>query len=141
MRNPVITYLSSKKFFSQLYPTVNLEEFSTDEISLMVLEVYEMLLADYLAYRSIIGKEKLIEIRYEEFELNPMYHLENIYTQFGLGDFTKVAPQFQAYLQTQKEHKMQGYTIGRQELEMVLDKLGFALKYWNYEIPEDLVIV
>ncbi len=141
MRNPIITYLSSKKFFSQLYPTVNLEEFPTDQISNMVLEVYEMLLSDYLDYRSLISAENLIEIRYEEFELNPMIHLEKIYQKFNLGDFSQVAPRFQAYMQTQKEHRMQSYKISRKELDLVLEKLDFAMKKWNYEVPDDLLII
>jgi hypothetical protein len=141
MRNPVVTYLSSKKFFCQLYPTLNLEEFSTEQINKMLLDVYVMLLSDYLAHRSLISQENLIEIRYEEFELNPMYHLEKIYERFHLGDFTAVAPQFQAYLHTQKDHKMQGYKIKRKELDLVLEKLGFAMRKWNYDVPAELIII
>lgn len=140
MRNPVVTYLSAKKFFSQLYPTVNLEEFSTGEIVEMVLEIYINLLGDYLRDRELIHPDRLLEIRYEEFELNPLEYLEQIYSRFGFNDLDKALPSFTSYLQTQKDHKMIGYKIKRKELELVLDKLDFAMKYWNYEIPDDLVI-
>jgi hypothetical protein len=141
MRNPIITYLSSKKFFSQLYPTVNLEEFSADDISEMVLEIYVKLLTDYLNDRELIDSSRLLEIRYEEFESNPMDHLAKIYTRFGLGDFTKLQPLFSSYLETQKEHKLHGYKINRKELDRVLEKLDFAMKKWNYEVPGDLLII
>jgi omega-hydroxy-beta-dihydromenaquinone-9 sulfotransferase len=141
MRNPIITYLSSKKFFSQLYPTVNLEEFSTDEIVEMVLEIYVNLLSDYLRDRELIEPKRLLEIRYEEFELNPLEYLQQIYSRFGFNDFDKALPAFTAYLLTQKDHKMNGYKIKRKELDLVLEKLGFAMKHWNYEIPDDLVII
>jgi len=141
MRNPIITYLSSKKFFSQLYPTVNLEEFSADEIAEMVLDVYVKLLNDYLKDRELIDGSRILEIRYEEFESNPLEHLEQIYSTFGLGDYNKLLPNFISYLETQKGHKMHGYKIKRKELDRVLEKLGFAMKKWNYEVPDDLLII
>ncbi|MDZ7606937.1 MAG: sulfotransferase [Cyclobacteriaceae bacterium] len=141
MRNPITTYLSSKKFFTQLYPTVNLEEFSGEEISRMVLDIYVELLNDYLKDRELIDPAHLIEIRFEEFELNPLEHLERIYRQFDIGDFAKLQPLMRSYLETQKEHKMHGYKISRQELDVVLEKLDFAMKYWDYSIPNDLDII
>jgi len=140
IRNPVITYLSSKKFFSQLYPTVNLEEFSADEIAEMVLDVYVKLLNDYLKDRELIDGSRILEIRYEEFEMNPLEHLEKIYKVFGLGEFKKMLPLFNSYMETQKEHKMHGYTIDSKELDHVLKKLDFAMKRWNYRVPEDLAV-
>ena len=141
MRNPVITYLSSKKFFSQLYPTVNLEEFSEDEIIEMILDIYVKLLNDYLKDRELIDSSHLIEIRYEEMKSNPLQHLEKIYSKFRLGEFAKLRPFFTAYLETQKEHKTHGYKIKRKELDLALEKLDFAMKKWNYEVPENLVII
>ena len=141
MRNPIITYLSSKKFFSQLYPTVNFEEFSNRQVMEMVLDIYEKLLKDYLRDRDTIPPDNLIEIRYEDFEQEPIEQLAHIYSKFHLDNFTQVLPHFKTYLDTQKNYRGYQYKIKRWELDLVLSKLDFAMKIWNYDMPEDLIIM
>jgi len=140
IRNPVNVYLSTKKFFSELFPTVNLEEFTNEDISKMILEVYPKLLQDYLSHKKQLVSGKLIEIRYEHLQEDPIKEVENIYKKFKLDDFNELQPVFQEYIDELKGHKIDSYTIDQKELDRVTDRLGFAMKHWNYKIPEDLNI-
>ena len=141
IRNPIIVYLSSKKFFSQLFPTLNLEEFSNDDISNMILNLYSMLLKDYLSDKKHIDGNQIIEMRYEALEQNAMLELEKMYNKFGLSDFDKIQPVFREYLNQQKEYKNGHYSIQREELDKVMSSLDFAMKHWNYAIPDELEII
>ena len=83
IRNPIIVYLSSKKFFTQLFPTLNLEHFSEDDISSMILDLYPRLLRDYLSDKKNMDANKIIEVRYEALGQNPMQEIEKIYNKFN----------------------------------------------------------
>lgn len=141
MRNPVLIYLSSRKFFRELLPTVCLEEFNPEEVHDMVLDTCEKLLKDYIADRSLIAPDHLVEIKYEEFTENPLNQLQMIYNQFDLGDYSVVRTFFSDYLDTQKNYKIDQYQIKRDELDQVLEKLDFAMKQWNYDMPEDVEVI
>ncbi len=86
IRNPVTVYLSSVKFFSQLFPTLNLEAFTSNDISEMVLDIYSKLLHDYLDLREIIDPDRLIEIRYEEFKSKPITVLSDLYKKLLVSE-------------------------------------------------------
>jgi len=141
IRNPITVYLSSKKFFSQLYPTVNLEPFTEAEIGEMVLEIYVQLLKDYLEDSQLIPSENVLEIRYEDFEQQPMEHLKMIYDTFGYPYFQEVSAAFTKYLDSQKGHKMHLYKIKQSDLDHILNKLDFAMKLWNYDLPAELIVI
>ncbi len=138
IRNPIIVYLSSKKFFSQLYPTLELEHITKSEIKHMVLDIYTELMTDYLELKKRIPQENLLEIRYEDLKKSPLQVLELIHKKFGFEDFNTVSPAYEGYLNSQKKHKMHRYKIEKNELEQVALRLGFAMKYWGYSIPDSL---
>jgi len=141
VRNPVIVYLSTKKFYTQLFPTLILEEFTVEDISNMILKVYVDLLHDYLSDKKEVNSARLLEIRYETLVENPIKEVEGIYGKFSLNDFQDLKPVLEEYIDTLNGHKSDLYTIGRQELDRVVDQVGFAMKHWNYEMPDNLKIV
>jgi hypothetical protein len=57
-RNPVITYLSTYKFFTSLLPTTALEKYEKDEIKELIIRNYKNLMRDYLDSRQLIPAEK-----------------------------------------------------------------------------------
>ena len=141
IRNPVIVYLSTKNFFTQLFPTLNLEKFSDEQISAMILDVYSLMLNDYLLDKRRINPKQIMELRFESFEKNTIPEIERIYNKFGFGGFEDVKPLFLEYLNEQNGHQKNAYTIEQQELDRVISKLDFAMKHWNYVVPQELQVV
>ncbi len=141
VRNPVIVYLSTKKFYGQLFPTLNLEEFTIEDISDMILEVYVKLMQDYLSDKKLVNSDRLHEIRYETFVENPIDEIERIYGKFSFSNFQDLKPVLEEYIDALNEHKRDSYTIGQKELNRVMDHVGFAMKHWNYEMPDNLTII
>jgi hypothetical protein len=141
VRNPIVVYLSSMKFFSQLFPTVNLESFSYEDISNMILDIYNKLMKDYLLDKKSAPQDNIIEIKHEVLQQNPISIIETIYSRFGYGGFKELLPVFQEYLDSQNGHKKDSYTIGKEELDKVAARFDFAMKHWDYKIPEDLNVI
>jgi len=141
IRNPVIVYLSTVKFLTQLYPTVQLEPFSEEDVSEMVLEIYGKLMRDFLEDRKQVDPDRILEIRYEELVENPIQNLELIYQRFSYPDFPDLKSVFTSYLDSLGSHKIDTYTLSQKELDRVLEHVGFAMKYWNYDMPDNLKII
>lgn len=141
IRNPLIVYLSTKKFFGELFPTVNLEAFSEEELSDLILEVYSRLIRDYLEDKKWLNSKRILELRYESMQLDPLKEVEKIYKHFNFSDFEELKPDFQAYLESINGHATDSYSMDQKELDRVLEKLEFAMQHWNYGIPEDLIIL
>ena len=141
MRNPVTTYLSSKKFFTRLFPTLNLEQFSEEEIKEMILYDYDRIMKDYLADKTHIPEDQLLEINFEEFESEPIRYLNKIYQNLHIEGFEGAQPCFLKYIEEQKSHKMYRYQMDKEEFALVVNKLDFAMKNWNYNVPENVDVV
>ena len=141
VRNPVIVYLSTKKFFVQWFPLLNLERFPLEEISNMVLEVYVELIKDYLSDKESVNSNRITEVRFETLLVNPIQELKRIYDNYNYKDFQTLIPVFQEYLDSIKSFRKDSYTMKQEELDKVLSSLGFAMKHWNYTLPKNLTIV
>jgi hypothetical protein len=135
IRNPIMVYLSSKKFFSDLFPIVNLEEFSEAEISQTILDIYVKMLHDYLADKKQVPPGRIIEVRYEMLHENPIDEVEKIYKEFDFSNFHDLKPVLRDFMLTQKGHMVDAYSMEREEFEYVRSKLGFAMKHWGYSQP------
>lgn len=141
VRNPVIVYLSTLKFFTQLFPTLQLELFTEDDISEMILEVYGNMMRDYMEDVNHMNPGQLLEIRYEELVEKPIENLEQIYKYYNFPNFQDLKPVFENYLGTLGDHQTDSYTMDQKELDRVMEHVGFAMDHWNYKMPENLKVI
>ena len=141
IRNPVTVYLSTRKFFTQLLPTLQLEPFKEEDISEMILDIYRNLLQDYLEDKKQVDPGRLIEIKFEELIERPLQNLENIYNNFDLPGFRELKPVFEDYLGSIKGHQVDTYSMEKAELDRVMEQVGFAMKHWDYQLPDNLNIM
>ena len=140
-RNPVVTYLSTNRFYKSLLPATYLHDYDETYITEKIILNYKNLMQDYFKTKDLIPKKNLYEIKFEEFENDNMFYLKNIYDQFELDSWKDVMPLFQNYVSAQKHYKKNTYKISKQELETLNREWGFAMKKLDYEIPENLEIV
>lgn len=139
-RNPVIVYLSTKNFFTQLMPTLQLQNFDEEDIKAMIVEVYDWLMHAIIKDRAMIPKAQYYEFPFDDLENDPKRVLGQIYEQFQLGDFTKAWTHFDSYLQKQRSYKKNKHTISQQELDTIIDRWGFTMEEFGYAIPESIEV-
>lgn len=139
IRNPLELYLSSVKFFTELFPTLNLQGFPQREIREMVLNILDRLLRDYLKARQFIPAANRIEIRFEDLESRPLQQTRSLYRHFRMP-FDGLEPLLMEYLESKQDHSRNGYRIDRQELDAVLHRLQFAMREWHYDLPAGLQV-
>jgi len=139
-RNPVTVFFSTQRFFQQLNPTLWLHEVDNRFIDKMIFDVYNWLMDDYLEKKSMIPADNLLEIRFEEFEQNPVKEMENIYLHLLKEDFSLVKNHFSDYFNTQKSHKKNKYMVEADTIAEIRKHLGKYIEMYDYELPEDIQI-
>ncbi len=139
-RNPITVFHSTRRFFQQLNPTLWLHEVDNSFIDTMIFDVYNRLMNDYLEQKSFIPPENLMELRFEEFEQNPVKEMENIYTNLLKEDFPAVKSYFADYFNTQKGHRKNKYMVDAAEIEAIRAHWGKYLEMYNYDLPPDVTV-
>ena len=135
VRDPFVVYRSTKKFFTRLIPTLWFHSVAEEEINEMILDVYEKLYRKYLDELDAIRNSPFIEIRFEDFEKDPMAHLERIYDQLDLHGFEHAKPHFESYTQHQRSYQKNKYVFESEEIEVVSSRWGEFIKHWGYAEP------
>jgi hypothetical protein len=140
-RDPIVTYLSSVKFFTSLLPTTSLENYNDEYIINMIIQNYKRLISDYFETKNLIPEENLYEMKFEEFDEDNLIHLKGIYEKLKLETWDDAKPHFKEYIQAQKHYRKNKYKITRAELDLLMNEWGFALEKFDYKISENLEII
>jgi hypothetical protein len=88
---------------------------------------------NYLRERTIIPRDHLIEIRYEDFIQNPLEQLSRTYQKLHLGGFTESEKKFVKYIESQTHWKPQRYVLSAREKEKIYTAWKFAFDSFLYE--------
>ena len=138
-RNPVMVYLSTKRFF--IFPSVQLQSSEEKQIINIVFDLYPLLMKDYFAMKNTIPTDQLIEIRFEEFEQDPFPVLKDVYEKFGMDNWNEASKKMETYYMDLDGYKKNVYKIKRSELERVKKEWDFAFKELGYDLPENLEVI
>jgi hypothetical protein len=106
-----------------------------------IYSIYERMMKDYQDSRSLIPKENLIEIKYEDLTAQTMDEMRRIYDQFGFDGFENAAPVIERYAKSKKDYVKNKYAIPRSLLDEILQHVDFAMKEWDYQIPDNIEII
>jgi len=139
-RNPITVFISTQHFFKKLLPTLVLQDIDDKSIEIMIFEVYKQLMNDYLEQKELIPPENLVELRYENFEKDPVQESKKIYNNLLNEDFDSVKSHFSSYFSSIKGYKKNRYEIEQSTIEKIKTHLGKFMDIYNYDIPDDIII-
>ena len=140
-RNPLTVFLSTQRFFHSLFPTLVLQETSKEFIDGLIFDVYMRLMDDYHMQKTLIPKENLFELRFEEFEKNPVGLGGKIYTDLLQEDFAPVKKYFEEYLESIKDYQKNSYEIDAAAADLIRKHWGRFMDLYNYDIPGDVIVI
>jgi hypothetical protein len=139
-RNPITVFHSTRRFFQQLNPTLWFHQVDDGFIDDMIFDVYNRLMNDYLEQKSLIPAKNLMELRFEEFEQNPVKEMEKIYNELLEEDFSSVKSYFSEYFKTQKGHRKNKYVVEASEINAIQEHWRKYIEMYQYELPEDVTV-
>jgi len=139
-RNPMMVFHSTVHFFEATHEALKLQPFEKPDFEEMVFELYEMLIKDYEDQKNLIPKEHLVEIRYEDFQKDPIQGLREIYLSLGLDGFEAALPEFTKYVNSQKKFEKAKHHFDPEEVDRIRERLGFAFDLYGYpaEVREEV---
>lgn len=134
-RNPYIVFLSTRHFFQSILAITQLQEIDRKTLDENILWYYEQLMQKYLSERDMIPAENHVEIRFEDFETNPLGELRRVYEELNLPGYKDAQSAFREHLAAHEGYKKNQYEIDAQTIRTVREHWGFAIDRWGYTPP------
>lgn len=132
-RNPYKVLPSQVNLHQVMVDKYALESVSRQEIHDFAIFQYRGYMNGFLRDRALIPPENLVEIRYEDFVQDRYGHLEAIYRQLGLGDFSAVRPAVEAHLASVAGYEKHNFPDDAAFRARIHDELGFAFAALGYQ--------
>ncbi|MEM9327263.1 MAG: sulfotransferase, partial [Bacteroidota bacterium] len=123
-RNPITVFLSTFKFFDELFPTLWFQEVDRRFLEDMILDVFVRLMEDYEAQKDLIPEGNLVELKFEDFDGAPLATLENLYRELLQEDFEPCRAPMEQYIESQRSHRMNRYKIPKELLDRIEKEWG-----------------
>ena len=136
-RNPYAVYNSSKKLYQEMVAQVILQDISEQEIDNKIIEIYQLMMQDFLNNKSIIPPENFVEVKYEDLVGSELSTLKLIYEKFNLSGFQKAEKSFREYLQSHASYQKNNYEMNQETKEKIAKHWKFAIEEWQYDVPSN----
>ncbi len=134
VRNPYTVFESTRNFFLKTIQPLKLQDISEKQLEKDILEVYRKLYEKYEEDKKYIPKGNLIEVRFEDFEKNPLELTRNAYAELSLPGWEEARPAIEAYINKKKGYRKNKYKYDDRTVELVESHWKFALDQWDYKL-------
>lgn len=134
IRNPYTVFESTRSFFTNTILPLQLQKIPLEEMENNILEIYTRLYRTYEEEKKLIPEGNLIEIKFEDFEADPLAMTEKIYETLNINGLEDALPDITAYLEKKKGYKKNAYKYDPRTIELVEKHWSYALKQWGYSL-------
>ena len=133
-RNPYVVFQSTRNFYRKLLGQLALQPCTTDTDTL-ALKSYPRMMQALLRDVADLPPAQYIELRFEDFEQDPLAHVEAIYRQLELPGFTAARDRFAQYLQSRRRYRKNQYQFPPEDNQRVYAHWHEFIDRWGYS-PE-----
>jgi hypothetical protein len=134
-RNPYVVYSSTMHWLDKELAPTALQDVDEEAVRENALRNYEKLMLRYEEDKALIPDGNLVEVRFEDFEANPLGEVARIYQALGLVLVPEAQQQMQQYLLTVKGYKKNIYRLDHRTRRELTRRWGFMIRRWGYEPP------
>lgn len=132
VRNPYTVYKSTMSFIKNTIQTLKLQDISEEDLEHEIVETYKQVYGKYESEKHLIPEGHLVEVRFEDFEKDPVGKAEEIYKAIDLGDFDNVKGYMLKYADSKKGHKKNKYQYDQKTIDTVNANWKEAVDEWGY---------
>ena len=134
-RNPYVVYSSTMHWLDKELAPTALQDVDEEMVREHALRNYEKLMLRYEEDKVLIPEGNLVEVRFEDFEANPLDEVTRIYQALGLTLTPEAQTQMQQYLLSVKGYKKNTYRLDHRTRRELARRWGFMIRRWGYEPP------
>lgn len=132
-RNPYDVFVSTLHMRRTVLLRSQLQHMDDVSIEANVLHDYEKLMRRILEDTSLIPKEHLVEVQFEDLERAPLQVLQHIYQTLELPEFDDASQRFDHYIRSIGDYQKNAYQMDGKNIEKVNEHWLFALNALGYE--------
>jgi hypothetical protein len=132
-RNPYVMFPSIKKFYTSYITDWTLYDYSFDSLDDSIFSIFSQMIDKYLEDRDTVPIGNLVELKFEEFESDPIKELENIYYQLGINGFEQARVNFESYIISQKNYKKNVYSLNKELIQRIDQEWGKYISNWGFK--------
>ena len=136
VRNPYVVHPSLVHLFRSVVPTHQLHSVADRALVDLAVAHQRGTLRQYLKDRALIPQGRLVELRFENLEQAPEASLERVYGALRMSGWETARPGVRDYVRSLADYRKNRYEIDTDTVDLVRRECGFALKAWNYDVPE-----
>lgn len=133
-RDPYVVYPSTLRMWTTLYATHGLQRPPYPGLDERVLATFEHLDAAYLASKSMVAPNRLLELRYEDLMRDPLGELRSVYARLELGDFERARPYAEKHLANVSDYATNRYELSPADTETVTRRWGDYARRYGYPL-------
>ncbi|VEP17697.1 Sulfotransferase family protein [Hyella patelloides LEGE 07179] len=134
-RNPYIVFHSTHHFFSRLLPEFALQNYDNLPINDLILESYPRMMKALQSDSADLPANSFVEIRFEDFEINPLKTIEQIYQTLELPGFEQNSDRFETYLSDIQGYQKNSYSFQPKIIELIESHWQPFIEQWGYKVP------
>jgi omega-hydroxy-beta-dihydromenaquinone-9 sulfotransferase len=133
-RNPLKVFPSTVKLWRALYSVQGLHNppHLDPWLDGYVLDMFARLTEAYEEDRHLIRKDRLVELRYEDFVKDPVEAMRDIYKRLDIGDFVTAEAPMREFLAERSDHAVSQYELPDALKRKVVERLGPYIDRFGY---------
>lgn len=131
-RNPYVVFQSMGNFYRKLLSQLALQPFEEVPTDALTLESYPRMMQSLLEDVADLPAQQYAELRFEDFEQDPLAHVERIYQQLELEGFDAVRDRFTQYLEVNRRYRKNQYRFPPEDNRRVYDHWSAFIDRWGY---------
>ncbi|MCE3249698.1 MAG: sulfotransferase [Geminicoccaceae bacterium] len=110
-RDPYVVFESTCRALRTVLRELALQGYEHVAIEEVVLEVYPRLMGSLLEQADRLPPDRIVHLRFEELERDPLDALESIYASIGLEGYPAAQPRIEAYLDSIRDYRKSAYAF------------------------------
>ena len=142
-RNPFCVFPSMMKAGKRVLPIVALQPYDTisqADLELSALKIYRSLYERFFEEEKRLPKEDLYQLRFEDFEANPISEIAKIYHHFNWSNWHTAQAVLEQYCAQARDYQKGSYTLTPRQVALIKQHWGFTLEHWGYTFPDSILV-
>ncbi|MFX0058211.1 MAG: sulfotransferase [Candidatus Hodarchaeota archaeon] len=135
-RNPYTVYNSTQILYQKMMRAFMLQKISDEDLEKDIFRLYREMMTTYFKEKKLIPKGNLVEVKFEDLEINPLDQLDKIYSVLNLTGFNDTIECFKTYLKTLINYKKNKIELDKETIEKISINWKFTIDKWGYEVPK-----
>lgn len=134
-RNPYTVFASTRHLHKKILGIAALQRVPAERVEEHVVQIYKKVMARFFEEVELIPSGDFAEVRFEDFENNPLGETRRLYDELGLSGFEAAHPRFEEYVSSLKDYRKNSFALPDEMIQRLKQEWAFTIDRWGYDVP------